>query len=162
VKRAILILTTALAVSALAPAASANKPVREFLPAEDFVIEGICTFPVGVDILANNEFTTTFSDGRQLFTGVLKVELTNLDNPSKSLEVNISGPGVATMTEEGEFTLKAEGRWLFFFFPGDLGPGDPGLLAVTTGLATLKVDAEGNQSFTHTGGTTTDVCAALA
>jgi hypothetical protein len=161
-KRLILILTTASIMLALVPVASADKPTREFLPSEDFVIEGICPFAVDVHILANNAFITTFSDGRQLLTGTLKVRLTNLDDPSKSLDVNISGPGVQRVTEEGEFVLKATGRWLFFFSPGDLGPGDPGLLVITTGLAILRVDAEGNFSFTHRTGTTTDVCAALA
>jgi hypothetical protein len=162
VKRAILILIIGLAMSALVPVASADKPTREFLPSEDFVIEGICSFSVDVHILANNSFITTFSDGRQLITGTLKVRLTNLDDPSKSLEVNISGPGVQRVTEEGEFVLMAEGRWLFFFFPGDLGAGDPGFLAITTGLAILRIDTEGNFSFTHRTGTTTDVCVALA
>jgi hypothetical protein len=113
-------------------------------------------------VLANKEFTTTFSDGRQLITGKLKVRLTNLDEPSQSLKVNISGPGVIRVTEEGVFTLKATGRWLFFFFPGDLGPGEPGFMVITTGRAVLRIDAEGSFSFSHSRGTTKDVCAALA
>jgi hypothetical protein len=161
-KKAFLILTSACAMFALSPAASADKPLREFLPAEDLVLEGICPFPVAVNVLTNKEFVTTFSDGRQLITGVFKLRLTNLDDPSKSLDVNVSGPGVITVSEEGELTLRAKGRWLFFFFPGDLGPGEPGLLVITTGLAVLTADAEGNLSFTHRTGTTTDVCTALA
>ena len=161
-KKLILILTTVATTLVLVPVASADKPTREFLPAEDFVLEDICPFAVEVHFLANNSFITTFSDGSQLITGTLKLRLTNLDDPSKSFDVNVSGPGVQSETPEGEFVLKAEGRWLFFFFPGDLGPGDPGLIAITTGLATLRVDADGNISFTHRGGTTTDVCTALA
>ena len=38
---------------------------REFLPADDAVIEGVCPFAVGADILANNSYIKTFSDGRQ-------------------------------------------------------------------------------------------------
>lgn len=161
-KRLIIILTTASFMLALIPVASADRPTREFLPTERLVIEGICPFAVDVQILANNAFLTAFSDGRQLITGTLKVRLTNLDDPSKSRDVNISGPGVQRETEEGEFVLKARGRWLFFFFPGDLGPGDPGRLVITTGLAIQRIDAEGSSSFTHKTGTTTDVCAALA
>jgi hypothetical protein len=127
VRNAILIFITGLAAFALVPVASADKPSREFTPTEDFIIEDVCAFPVEYHVLANNEFTTTFSDGRQLITGKLKVRLTNLDEPSKSLKVNISGPGVIRVTEEGVFTLKATGRWLFFFFPADLGPGEPGI-----------------------------------
>jgi hypothetical protein len=113
-------------------------------------------------VLANKEFATTFNDGRQLITGTLKVRLTNLDDPSKSLTVNISGPRVVRVTEQGVFTLKATGRWLFFFFPGDFGPGEPGLMVITTGRAILRIDAEGDFSFSHPRGTTADVCAALA
>jgi hypothetical protein len=161
-KRLILILTTASIVLALVPVASADKPNREFLPADDAVIEGVCPFAVGADILANNSYIKTFSDGRQLINGTLKVRLTNLDEPSNSLDANISGPGVQTVSPEGEFELRARGPWFFFFLPDELGPGKPGFMILTTGLAILRFDAEGNGSFTHKGGTTTDVCAALA
>ena len=161
-RKAILILTAGLAALALVPLASADKPIREFTPIEDFVIEDVCAFPVEYNVLANKEFATTFSDGRQLITGKLKVRLTNLDDPSKSLSVNISGPGVIRVSEEGVFTLKATGRWLFFFFPGDFGPGEPGLMVVTTGRAILRIDADGTFSFSHPRGTTRNVCAALA
>lgn len=161
-KRLILILATASIMLALVPVASADRPTREFLPAEDSVLEGICPFAVEVHVLANNSYIKTFSDGRQLINGTLKVRLTNLDEPSNSFDANISGPGVQTVSPEGEFELRAKGPWLFFFFPGELGPGDPGFLVLTTGLAILRFDAEGNGSFTHKGGTTTDVCAVLA
>ena len=160
--KVILILATVSTMLALVPQAVADKPTREFLPADDTVLEGICPFPVGVHFLANNSYIKTFSDGRQLLNGTLKVRLTNLDEPSMALDANISGPGVQRVSPEGEFDLRARGRCVFFFFPGDLGPGEPGFLVLTTGLAVLRFDAEGNGSFTHRGGTTTDVCAALA
>jgi hypothetical protein len=162
VSKAILTFITGLAVLALVPVASADKPTREFTPIEDFVVEDVCAFPVEYHVVANKEFATTFSDGRQLVTGKLKVRLTNLDDPSKSLTVNISGPGVIRVSEDGVFTLKATGRWLFFFFPGDFGPGEPGFMVVTTGRAVLQIDAEGTFSFSHPRGTTRDVCTALA
>jgi hypothetical protein len=161
-KRLILILAIASTMLALVSEASADKPTREFLPADDAVLEGICPFAVEVQVLANNSYIKTFSDGRQLINGTLKVRLTNLDEPSRSLDANISGPGVQRESPEGEFVLRAKGRWLFFFFPGDLGPGEPGALVLTTGLAVLRFDADGNGTFTHNTGTTTDVCAALA
>ena len=145
----------------LAPAAGARKPVRAFVPAEDFVIEGVCPFDVGVEILENREFGTTFSNGRFLITGTLKVEFTNLDDPDKSLTANISGPGVITPTADGGFVIKAEGRWFWFFFPGDLGPGSPGIALLTTGLTTLVVTGSGDLSFSPARNTT-DVCAELA
>ncbi len=160
-KRLILVLLTVL-VGSLPPAASAEKPIREFFPASDTVLEGICAFPVEEQVLVNKEYTITFADGRQLVTGVLKVRLTNVDDPSKSLDLNISGPGVITPTEGGGFVLKASGTWLLFFAPGDLGPDEPGQLLLVTGLSILEVDAEGNLSFTQKAGTDTDLCAALA
>lgn len=145
----------------LAPAATADKPLRFFLPADDSVLSGVCPFDLGVDVLVNNEFGTVFSDGRFLITGTFKVELTNLGDPGQSMTANVSGPGVITPTPDGGFVLKAEGPWFFFFFPGDLGPGSPGVGLITKGLSLLAVDGSGNLSF-RPAHNTTDVCAELA
>lgn len=150
-----------LAALLLAPAATADRPVRSFLPADDFVVSGACEFDIGVDILVNNEFGTLFSDGRFLITGSLKVQFTNLDEPTNSLTANVSGPGVFTPTADGGTVLKAEGRWFFFFFPGDLGPGSPGVAVITTGLSTLVISGTGELTFTPARNVT-NLCAALA
>lgn len=145
----------------LASSAAAGKPSREFLPAEDFVLPAsVCGFEVGVEVVQNKEHVTVFDDGRELITGVFKNRVTNLSNPEQSLLLNISGPGVFTPTEEG-FTLEATGRWLWFFFPGELGAGHPGLLAVSSGLVVLE-GTETGLSLQQVGGTWTDLCAALA
>ena len=157
----VLLLAVTLTGLALVPAATAEKPLRSFLPADDFVFSGGCTFDIGVDFVANNEFQTVFSDGHFLVTGVLKVEFTNLSDPSKSMEANISGPGVFTPTPDGGIVIKAEGPWFFFFFPGDLGPGSPGVALLTRGLSILVIDGSGNASFTPARNTT-DLCVALA
>jgi hypothetical protein len=150
-----------LAALLLAPAATADRPLRSFLPTDDLVLSGICPFDVGVDILVNNEFGTLFSDGRFLITGSLKVQITNLDEPTNSLTANVSGPGVFTPTADGGTVLKAEGRWFFFFFPGDLGPGSPGVAVITAGLSTLVISGTGELTFTPARNVT-DLCAALA
>lgn len=150
-----------LAALLLAPAATADKPLRFFLPTDDLVVSGVCPFDVGVDILVNNEFGTLFSDGRFLITGSLKVQFTNLDEPTNSLTANVSGPGVFTPTADGGTVLKAEGRWFFFFFPGDLGPGSPGVAVITTGLSTLVIGGTGELTFTPARNVT-DLCLALA
>ena len=76
----------------LAGSAGADRPTREFLPQDDGVISGACAFDVGLEILSNNAYETTFSDGRTLVTGTLKVRLTNLTPGSgKSIGLNASG-----------------------------------------------------------------------
>ena len=88
---------------ALVPAATAEKPIRSFLPTGDpFVLEGSCAFDVRVETLTNKEFGTAFSDGRFLITGSFKVRLTNLDPGGGSIDVNISGPGNFTFAADGE------------------------------------------------------------
>jgi hypothetical protein len=57
VKRLIAILMGVVLTLLLAPAASADRPVREFLPAEDFTLTGVCAFPVREEVTTNNEFT---------------------------------------------------------------------------------------------------------
>jgi hypothetical protein len=137
----------------MVPAAAASKPVIEPLPAEDFTLPtDICGFEVAVDILANKEKAITFGDGRTMITGTLKVRLTNLDDPTRSLALNIPGPG--RFDESG---LTATGPWLFFFLPGELGEGSPAILAYTTGR--VRIDDAG---FHQLGGTRTDLCPLLA
>ena len=136
----------------LAPVAAAEKPVREFIPAADFVIEGSCSFDVGVHIVANKEYAITFSNGTTLVTGALKATLTNLSDPSKSVTLNVPGPGLYTFDSDGSLTLDARGPWLFFF---------PDTLLYSTGHSVLTVSATGDLSLTQQGGTTTDLCTVL-
>jgi hypothetical protein len=98
-----------------------------------------------------------------LVTGSLTVTVTNVINPSKSIDVNISGPGTFTPLPNGGMLQRSVGRWLFFFPPDQLGLGSPGMLILTTGVETLLLDPNMTPtSFTHTNGTTTDLCAELA
>jgi len=136
----------------LAPAAGAEKPAREFIPAADFVIEGSCSFDVGAHFVVNKEYGITFSNGSTLVTGALKVTLTNLSNPSKSITLNIPGPGLLTFNSDGGLTIDARGPWLFFF---------PGVLLYSTGHSLLNISAAGVFSLTQQGGTSTDLCAVL-
>ena len=65
-------------------------------------------------------------------------------------------------TFEGDvLTLKAEGNWLFYFFPGELGPGDPGLIWLTTGLWVWELRPDGGSLLTQRG-LSRDVCEILA
>ena len=161
------LLATSLAavlIGALAPGALASSPTHiPSGPIPDFTLTDSCSFPVFVHVDTNNEVTTTFSDGHSLVTGSLTVTLTNVSNPSKSIHVNISGPGTFTPLPNGGTLQRSVGPWLFFFSPNQLGPGSPGMLILTTGVVTLLLDPSGTPtSFTHTNGTTTDLCAQLA
>jgi hypothetical protein len=151
-----------LAGIALVPAATAEKPIRSFLPAGDFVLDGPCDFPVGVETLTNKEFGIEFSDGRFLITGSFKIRLTNLAPGGTSMDVNISGPGVLTPTLDGGVKLTSWGNWMFWFFPGDLGPQSPGRLLLVSGHGSEVFDSDGNIVSVALPRNTTDACAALA
>jgi len=141
------------AAAIVVPVAAASRPDIEPVPAEDFTLPAdICGFEVGVDILANKEKAITFSDGSTMVTGALKMRLTNLGDPTRSIVLNVPGPG--RFSESG---LKATGPWLFFFFPGDLGEGSPAILAYTTGR--VRIDDSG---FHQLAGRRTDLCPLLA
>jgi hypothetical protein len=156
-------LVTATAVVAslvVAPVASADKPLREGLPAEPFTLDAsICGFPVDVGIVANKEFITTFSSGKQIITGKLVVELSG---NGKTITEQISGPGFITTDQSGTTTLTLSGTSLVFFFPGDLGPGIPGQLLLTRGPVTLVFPESGTPSFDRTSASVVDLCAVLA
>jgi hypothetical protein len=144
---------TVLAASAV-PAALGDRPTRDPLPATDFTIPAeICGFEIQNEVLTNNEYILVFSDGRATVTGALRVRLTNLEDPSKSIVVNIPGPGM--FDESGALT--AVGPWFWFFLPGDLGEGSPGMAVLTYGR--VRLDETG---FHLLAGRQIDLCAALA
>ena len=153
-KRLIFVICLAVAAALLVPSvAAADQPIREGLPAENVTIQGSCAFDVDLQVLVNNEFITTFSDGRQLITGALKVRLTNVET-GKSIDLNISGPGFITPHEDGSVTFQLSGRSLVF---------DLGLLELTSGPAILEIDPSGTVvSYTTTSAATVDLCAVLA
>lgn len=143
------ILTSAL----FAPAALADKPIREPLPAPpSLTVSGSCSFDVEIEFLVNKEFATTFTSGKQIITGRLVVRVTNLEDPSKSRVLQISGPGIEDLSDPSTFNLT--GSSLVFF---------PGVLRLTRGPVTLTFDANGNvTSFTQTSASSIDICAVLA
>jgi hypothetical protein len=106
-----------------------------------------------------------FTNGTFAVNGTFKLRLTNVDKPTNSVDINVSGPGAFIPNPDGTTSLRAEGRSLFFFLPGQLRADSPGALILTTGLVTELFDASFNVvpgSFSHRGGTEIDICAALA
>jgi hypothetical protein len=151
--RLVLALAALLTSALLVPAALADKPIKEPLPAPPFIdVSGSCSFDVRIDFLVNKEFIKTFASGKTLVTGRLVVRVTNLVNPSKSRVLNISGPGKNDLAEPSTFNLS--GSSLIFF---------PGVLVLTHGPVALTFDANGNvTSFTQTSASSVDLCALLA
>jgi hypothetical protein len=141
------------ALFVLVPIAGADPPTREFIPAADFTISGSCSFEVGVHVVANKEYGITFANGATLVTGALKMTLTNLRDPSKSITLNVPGPGLFTATSDGGLTIDARGPWLFFF---------EDVLLYSVGHSNFTVSASGVVSLEQIGGTSADLCAVLA
>jgi hypothetical protein len=159
-RRFLVFFVVAVGATLVIPLASATRPVKEFLPFEGASLPGICPFTVQVDVLANKEYSKTFSEGRVLITGKLKIRLTNVES-GESIDANISGQGVFRFHEDGSLTLHAHGRWLFFFFPGELGPGTPGRMFLNSGRLVLNAGPGGTE-ITRRTGHKVNVCAALA
>jgi hypothetical protein len=153
-RRLALAVLAATCVSALAVgAATAAPPDREPLLLEDGELEGACPFLVGIEILANKEYVTFFSNGRILVTGKLFVRLTNADKPTNHISVNISGAAHITTFE------RLTGHNLIFLFPFDAG--GPAML-LTTGRVDIVRAEDGSIVEFTTRAPTKDVCAALA
>jgi hypothetical protein len=153
-RRWALALLAATCVSALAVgAATATPPEREPAIFEDFILEDVCSFPVDVAFIANKERLTFFSDGRVHVSGTLVVRLTNLDDPTNVLTLNISGPALLAPNE------RFFGRSLNPFFQNDAG--GPSLI-FTTGRVDIVRAEDGSIIEFTTRAPTKDVCAALA
>jgi hypothetical protein len=159
-RRFLVFFVVTVAATLVVPLASATRPVKEFLPAEDVPLPDICPFTVQLDVLANKEYSKTFRNGRVLITGKLKIRLTNVES-GKAIDANISGQGVFRFHEDGSLTLHAHGRWLFFFFPDELGPGAPGRMFLNSGRLVLNAGPGGTEITSRTGHML-NVCAALA
>jgi hypothetical protein len=144
--------------------AFADAPTREPLVLDPIVIDGVCSFPVLAEAIVNQEFITTFTDEegnitKQVISGRLITRLTNVDT-GESVVVNTSGPGQITF-EGDTIILRGRGLGFLFFFPGDLGLGDPGLLQILKGTFTLTILPDGTQILSNVTGNVTDVCELL-
>jgi len=157
---AILAAAAALAAGGVATGASADQPAREpqlLPPGTTFDLDGICSFDAQILILTSKAYSLTFGNGSQILTGQVFVRVTNLDS-GKSLDLNISGPAF-TAVDSNVLTLS--GRSLVFLFPGDRGPGSPGLLVLTSGPVVLT-GTETGVTVDMTSASVTDLCAALS
>jgi hypothetical protein len=113
----------------------ADTPDRLPIPSADLSIPaGACPFPVSFHVLENNEYTIDFFDDdgnkvRTIIQGQVVLEITNLATGASVIR-NVSGPGTITYAD---LMFVGRGSQLFFFFPGDLGPGTPGSMFINRG-----------------------------
>jgi hypothetical protein len=155
--RVLALVASLAAALAFASAASADKPVKEPSPSPDVSGSFCDDFDVLVHPIADKGEAITFPSGATIITGQLMVELTNLET-DETVAVNISGP--VFISADGN-TAILSGRSLLLGEAGDLGPGSPATLLITSGPTVLTVDSEGNVSYT-TSGHTIDMCEVLA
>jgi hypothetical protein len=162
-RRGLLLLSTVLICLALAPAASAKKPIRQINPSQDdVVITDQCAFPVlghidGIEIMK----TWTDDAGNPVkqivtFPGN-RLTLTNLD---AGTSVTVMGTGSSQLRAEpgGSVSARAMGHGLFF--PNPL-TGEPGIWYLS-GQGKATIDAQGNVTSAELAGRLVDLCPSLA
>jgi hypothetical protein len=163
-RRGIVLFLTVLVGLAVVPAATANQPTREIIPApNDRVITGQCTFPV-LGHIEGNEIDTTFTDkaGNPIkLLGVFPgntLTLTNLDT-SKSITVGATGSFQLRVEPDGSGTgmVTGLGAWP----DGNPVTGEPGIW-YQSGRVTATFDAEGNTTSIKSTGKLVNLCTQLA
>jgi len=163
-RRGILLFLTVLIGLAVVPAATANKPTREIIPApDDRVITGQCTFPV-LGHIDGKEIDTTFTDktGNPIkLLGVFPgntLTLTNLVT-SKSITVGATGSFQLRVEPDGSGTgmVTGLGAWP----DGNPVTGEPGIW-YQSARVTATFDAEGNTTSIKSTGKLVNLCTQLA
>lgn len=164
-------LAVTLAVTAslvvFAGAAQAAKPERgpaTSPPSFDFPAGVVCSFPVHAEAVENRQTATIFSNGKTFITGFFLALVRNEAEPANELTLVASGHQQITPAGEN-ILLQTHGPILFFFFPGDAGPGDQsvGRTYLISGNTEVLVDPETFTfvEFSYTGHAR-DICAELA
>ena len=143
-------------------AAWADKPERFPLGPTDGTLEGVCPFPVGFTDLQNTQVVKIFSDGHIAIGGAYKIRVTNLDT-GEYRDVNAPGTVRVIPNADGTLTTIGDGRLLFFFFPGELGPGQPGALLYLSGRIVELTTPDYSEFFSvEHQGTVENLCLTLA
>jgi hypothetical protein len=163
-RRGLLLLSTVLVGLAVVPAATANRPTREIIPApDDRVITGQCTFDV-LGHIEGTEIDTTFTDRAGNPVKLLGVfpgntlTLTNLDTGTSitlgatgsfQLRVSLDGSGSAMVTGLGAWP------------DGNPITGEPGIW-YQNGRVSTTFDAQGNTTSLRSTGTLVNLCTQLS
>jgi hypothetical protein len=162
-RRVLLLLSTVLIALAAVPAATANKPARQIIPAPgDALISDQCAFPV-LGHIEGGEIDTTFFDKTGNPVKLLGVfpgqtlTVTNLDT-DKSITVVNAGSFHARAERDGSVTIWITGH----------GPlpnaitGEPGIWYLNGGRVLVTLDADGNLTSVDVRGNLVDLCTQLA
>ncbi|MFN8159256.1 MAG: hypothetical protein U0R68_17705 [Candidatus Nanopelagicales bacterium] len=146
----------ALVVGTVASPASATPPTRAHAVPGVFVLEGVCDFPIVYDETVNKGVMTFFPDGHRAGTGSYKVRITNANDPTKSMDINATGP--QWFYPDG--TDKLGGHTLFILFQGwDFTSG----LYLGTGNWSIAFDDQGGiVSITGNGHIGPNLCSKIA
>ena len=153
-RRSSIAISIAVGLLVLAPTATAEKPIRVPLFNGPLTLTGVCPFTVeGVPVGKQNQKLTIFSDGRIAATGQLTIRVWNASKPENVWEGTASGPVFLSPNPDGTLTVKGTGTNLWYFFAGDLGPGEPGALFLVRGNSTEILDqgVPVPGSFEHSG-----------
>jgi hypothetical protein len=159
--------------SAAPPAHSLPDPI--VLPGSGPGVDGYCDgFTVVVTFTKYKQQVvqdTTVGDFQTLkFTGNAQATVTREDDPKKSVNYNVSGPGtIVTNLVDGSFSADAHGPNLLWTTKANSFPGVP-QISYTTGHVTFAVgppppenpEAGGKTTSYNLAGRQTDVCAVLA
>ena len=163
-RRGLLLLSTVLVTLAVVPAATANKPTREVIPApEDRVITGQCTFSVRGHI-EGREIDTTFTDKAGNPVKLLGVfpgntlTLTNLD-AGESITLGATGSFQLRVQPDGSGSAMVTG--LGAWPEGNPITGEPGIW-YQSGRVSATFDAEGNTTSIKSTGKLVNLCTQLA
>lgn len=162
-RRRLLLLPTVLICLALAPEASAKKPMREINPSQDdVVIAEQCAFPV-LGHIDGIEIVKTWTDDagnpvKQIVTFPgNRLTLTNLDSGTS---VTVMGTGSSQLRAQPSGSVSARAMGHGLFFPNPL-TGESGIWYLSgQGKATL--DAQGNVTAARLAGRLVDLCPSLA
>ena len=158
-----LLLSTVLFVLALVPTATANRPIREIIPApDDLVIIGQCAFPVRAHF-EGREIDTTFTDRAGdpvkllgVFPGNM-LTVTNLDT-GRSITRPATGSFQLRARPDGSISMKVTGHGPWFPNPVT---GESGFW-YQSGQVSAEFDADGNMTSVGNTGTLEDLCPVLA
>ena len=152
-RRSLVALAAVVGAAFAASPAGASRPTREYSPFSNESYSGVCPFTVERQILANNSYLTTFSDGTQRYTGTFKERIINTTN-GKYIDFNGSGPVILVYNADGTVTET------------DFGPQferPPGQLLLTNGQFVWTYDSSFNVlSAAQVSGTSRNVCTLLS
>jgi hypothetical protein len=135
-------------------------PTREPVPSDPLFFPAglVCDFPVLIEAEQNNATIKTFANGRLFITGQFVTRVTNTGPGGRSVTFNNSGPLTVTPNADGSVDLMVRGQSLLYFFAEDVGGRR---LLRMTGLVRETLAATGITAFSHTGGTTENLCDTL-